>query len=213
MSRRPSPSLVVSIIAVVLATAGTSIAAIDFAKNAGAVDGKSATGAASGTGKAAGKLVATASDGPLKGKVPARFLDLGGVVGGSKQSFAQGIEVVDNQTSAAVPLASFTGVGLVTATCNDESNAAGKEDPQVTVTFANGSGQPVNFVRQQGVGQPQVSLVAAATQETFTINGSNSFQLYIQYNGGNYIVNGAVRQDGTNTAAGICAVFGYALAI
>src|SRR3954465_14088841 len=99
MSRRPSPSLVVSIIALVFATAGTSIAAINFAKNAGAVDGKSAVGAASSSKRAAGKLVATANKGPLKGRIPARFLEIPGVTGfvtGSKQTFAQGIEVIDN---------------------------------------------------------------------------------------------------------------------
>ena len=38
MRRRPSPSLVLSIIAVVFSLAGTSVAAITYVRNAGAVD-------------------------------------------------------------------------------------------------------------------------------------------------------------------------------
>jgi hypothetical protein len=211
--RRLSPSFAVSVIAVVLATAGTSIAAVNFAKNSGAVDGKSAVSASSSQKHAAGKLVATANEGTLRGKVPARFLDLSGVVSGSKQSFAQGIEVVDNQTSAPVSLGGVPNLGILTATCNDQAGAAGKEDPQVTLTFANGSGNTVNFTRQVGIAQPAVTAVAAATQETFTINGSNTFRVYVQFAGINYVVEGAVRQDGANTATGVCAVWGYALVI
>jgi hypothetical protein len=213
MRRRLSPSLVVSVVAVVLATAGTSIAAVNFAKNAGAVDGKSAVGAASSQARAAGKLVATANEGPLKGKVPARFLDLSGVVAGSKQTFAQGIEVVDNSTSTPVGLGGLPGVGLVTATCVDQNKTAAKEDPQVTITFANGSGQTVSFSRSIGNAAPAVSTVPAATQAAFTINNSNTFHLYAQVGTANYVMDGVVRQDGQDTAAGVCAVYGYALVL
>src|SRR4051812_32467350 len=143
MSRRPSPSLVVSIIALVFAAAGTSIAAVNFAKNAGAVDGKSAVGAASSTKRAAGKLVATYAGGPLKGKIPARFLNIppvSGFIPGSKVTFAQGIAVNDNQSDAPVALATLNGLGILTATCSDQNSNAGKEDPRVQITFANGSG-------------------------------------------------------------------------
>src|SRR5689334_17427501 len=102
MTRRPSPSLVVSIIALVFAAAGTSIAAVNFARNAGAVDGKSAVGAASSSSRAAGKLVATAATGSLRGKIPIRFLEQGAYVSGSKQTFGQGMAVTDNTTNAPV---------------------------------------------------------------------------------------------------------------
>ena len=52
--RRPSPSLILSIVAVVMASAGTSVAAINYARNAGAVDGKSAVSASASNAKAAG---------------------------------------------------------------------------------------------------------------------------------------------------------------
>lgn len=213
MRRRPSPSLVVSIIALVFATAGTSIAAIDFAKNSGAVDGKSATGAASSQGRAAGKLVATAGEGSLRGKVPSRFLDLSGVVAGSKQTFGQGIEVVDNASSAPVAIGGREGIGVVTATCIDQSDAAAKEDPQVTIAFANGSGQTVNFSRSVGNGAAAVSTVLTGAQATFTINNANTFHIYAQVGTAHYVLDGVVRQDGQNTAAGVCAVYGYAMVL
>src|SRR4051794_37246971 len=153
MRRRPSPSLVVSIIALVFAAAGTSIAAVNFAKNAGAVDGKSATGASASKNTAAGKLVATAAKGPLKGKIPARFLEIPGVSGfvsGSKQTFSQIMDVTDNAANPPVSLGGANGVGLLTATCGDQNNTAGKEAPRVTITFANASGANVNFSRSVG---------------------------------------------------------------
>jgi hypothetical protein len=213
MRRRPTPSLVVSIVALVFAAAGTSIAAVNFARNAGAVDGKSATGASSSQSRAAGKLVSTANEGALKGKIPSRFLDLSGVIAGSKATFAQGIEVVDNATSTAITIGGLPGVGLVTATCVDQNNKAAIEDPQFTITFANASGQTVNFSRSVGNAAPAVSSVAAATQNTFTINNSNTFHLYAQVGSAHYVMDGVVRQDGQNTAAGVCAVYGYAVAL
>lgn len=211
--RRPSPSLVVSIVALVFAMAGTSIAAVNFAKNAGAVDGKSATGAGSSRNRAAGKLVATYAGGALKGKIPARFLDLSGVVAGSKGTFAQGLAVVDNGTTAPVGIGGLPGVGLVTATCHDQNATAAKEDPQATITFANTSGQAINFSRQIGNGAPTVTTVAPAAQASFTIDNSNTFQLYAQIGSAHYVLNGVERQDGRNTAEGACAVYGYGLAL
>ncbi len=56
--RRPSPAMVVAIVALVMACAGTSIAAVNYASNAGAVDGLSAVRAGS-VDRAAGRLIAT----------------------------------------------------------------------------------------------------------------------------------------------------------
>jgi hypothetical protein len=212
MRRRPSPSLVVSIIALVFAAAGTSIAAVNFAKNAGAVDGKSAVSGSASNARAAGKLVATGKS----GKFPAKFVDLSalaGYVAGTKQTFAQGIEVVDNATSTPVGLTGAGGVGIVSATCVDQSNTAGKEDPQVTITFGNTSGQTVNFSRSVGNAPAAVSTVLPATQAEFTINNANPFHVYAQVGAVHYVVDGVVRQDGQNTAAGVCAVYGYALVL
>ena len=65
--RLPSPAMVVAVIALIVALSGTAIAAVDFARNAGAVDGKSAVGAKASLRSAAGKLVATSTGG--NGKV------------------------------------------------------------------------------------------------------------------------------------------------
>ncbi|HEX6619135.1 MAG TPA: hypothetical protein VF024_05735, partial [Solirubrobacteraceae bacterium] len=73
--RLPSPAMVVAVIALIVALSGTAIAAVDFAHNAGAVDGKSAVGAKASLRSAAGKLVATSTGGDGKGQIPARFLD------------------------------------------------------------------------------------------------------------------------------------------
>lgn len=205
--RRPTPSMIVSIIALVMASAGTSVAAINFAKNAGAVDGKSAVSATASNGRAAGKLVATGKS----GRVPIRFLDLAGIMRGEKQTFAQGIEVVDNANGAAVALSGREGLGVLTASCNDQANAAGNEDPATTITFTNGSGQPVNYSRTVGAGNPTVTVVPAAAQESFTINNSNTFDVYVALGTAHYVVRGNARQDGRATAAASCAVWGYAL--
>jgi len=207
--RRPSPSLVVSIAALVLASAGTSIAAVSFAKNAGAVDRRSAVGPTASNARAAGKLVATGRS----GRVPQRYLDLDGIMRGAKTTFAQGIEVVDNATSAPVGIGGAPGVGIVSATCSDQNDRPGVEDPRVTITFANGSGQTVNFSREIGNQPASVSTIAAATQESFTINNANPFRLYAQVGATHYVLEGVVRQDGQNTAAGVCAVYGYALTL
>jgi hypothetical protein len=205
--RRPTPSLVVSIVAVVLASAGTSIAAVNFATNAGAVDGKSAVSGSATNAKAAGKLVAAGKS----GRIPIKFLDLKGIMRGTKATFAQGLEVTDNATGAAVTVGGAPGVGVVGATCVDQNNRAGIEDPQVTITFTNSSGQTVNFSREIGNQPPSVSTIAAATQESFTINNANPFRLYAQVGTAHYVLDGVVRQDGKDTAAGLCAVYGYAM--
>jgi hypothetical protein len=213
MRWRPSPSLVVSVVALVFAAAGTSIAAVNFARNAGAVDHKSAVSGNSTLKHASGKLVATAKSGPLTGKVKSQFLDLSGVVAGTKATFAQGVEVVDNATSTAVGLGALPGVGIVSVTCVDQNAKAAVEDPTFTLSFSNTSGQTVNFSRSTGAGAPTVTTVPAATQNSFTVNNTNTFHLYAQVGASHYVVDGVLRQDGQGTAAGVCAVYGYALAL
>jgi hypothetical protein len=209
MSRRPSPSLVVSIVALVFAMAGTSIAAVNFAKNAGAVDGKSAVGGGASNAKAAGKLVATGKS----GRIPTKFLDLSGIMRGTKATFAKGIQVVDNAAATPEIIGGMQGVGAATVTCVDQANAAGTEDPQATITFANSAGTTINFSRTVGNGNAVVSTVAAGAQTEFTINNANTFELYAQTGELHFVLVGNMRQDGQGTATGGCAVWGYALAL
>lgn len=207
--RRPSPSMVVSIVAVVLAGAGTSIAAVSFAKNAGAVDGKSAVGHFASNAKAAGKLVATGA----QGRIPPRFLDLSGLVRGTVGKFAQGVEVVDNSATGALTLGSGAGAGTLTAVCTDNARATGTEDPEVALTFTNGSGLPLNFSYEVGVRGAEVELLAPGTQTTFVVGGSNTFRVYAQTADVHYVFEGVVRQDGRDTAAAACAVYGYGISL
>src|SRR5688572_27577412 len=75
--KRPSPAMAVAVTALVMSMTGGAIAAVNYATNAGAVDGKSAVKAGSSLSKSAGKLVATYTGGENKGKIP--FRNLAGV--------------------------------------------------------------------------------------------------------------------------------------
>src|SRR3712207_4708016 len=72
--RMPSPAMVVALIALVVASSGTAFAVVNYARNAGAVDGRSAVSAGSSLGHAAGNVVATARTGRDKGRIPNRYL-------------------------------------------------------------------------------------------------------------------------------------------
>ena len=72
--RRPSPSMVVALIALVLSTSGSAVAAVSYASRAGSVDGHSAVGASSSLQARGRNLVATAKGGPMSGQIPAKFL-------------------------------------------------------------------------------------------------------------------------------------------
>src|SRR3954452_15259059 len=114
--KRPSPSLVVSIIAVVMASTGSAVAASKIA--ATSVDGFSAVGASSSLSKARGKLVATQAGGANAGKLPGKFVS--GVVQGDAfiSSFARAQDVADNQPGAPIELfPAIPGLGTITSTC------------------------------------------------------------------------------------------------
>jgi hypothetical protein len=213
MRRRPSPSLVLSIIAVIFSLAGTSVAAINFARNAGAVDGKSAVSWRVSTTHAAGKLVTTAGGGALRGRIPARFLDLSGVLHGAEGTFHQGLTVTDNTAGAPVTIGGFPGLGTVTATCSDQNAKAGVEDPQMTISYANTSGQLVNIDRAAGNAPAQLVALQTGTADNFVISNSNTFREHIELNGLNYVLEGVARQDAAGTGNASCVIYGYALAI
>jgi hypothetical protein len=211
--RRPSPALVVSVVALVFAAAGTSVAAIDYARNAGAVDGKSAVASSSTRVHAAGRLVATASEGALKGRIPAKFLDLSGAVAGGQTTFGRAFDVIDNQSAAPVAVGSVPGLGTITASCNDQSPRPGVEDPTTTIAFANASGAPVNLARTVGNGDTFIAPLQNGAQHAFTISGSNTFRVHVELRGRNFVAEGVVRQDGRGSAAATCLVYGYALSL
>jgi len=210
--RKPSPAMVVALIALVMASTGSAIAAIDYARNAGAVDGRSAVGADASLSEARGKLVATARGGSRAGRIPGKFLaDVA-----RAKPFAVAIETPDNQTSAPVSLlsqADTANVGRLTATCTDRGPVAGTENPDATITFANTSGRTESIARRVGNGNGTITTVAANAVHEFRIANQDTFTLHVQDGGTQVLVDGVVRQEGTGTAAGSCVVYGTLLLV
>jgi hypothetical protein len=207
----PSPAMVVALLALVMAMSGTAVAAVSFARNAGAVDGKSAVGNGASHRRAAGKLVATTRHGANRGKINHHYLE--GVARGSSSTFGRALDVADNQSLAPIVVGGVLGLGSLTATCNDQNPRAGIEDPSSTITFANLSGEAISLSQRVGNGPATVAALPNGVQTSLVINGSNTFELHVQRRGTNYAVNGVVRQDGARTPAAQCLVYGYALTI
>ena len=199
--------MVVACIALVMATTGTAVAAVSYARNAGAVDGKSAVSAAASLSRSKGNLVATASGGSNAGRIPGKFL--GDVTRG--ESFARAYEVTDNVPGASLELSGAgdtNGLATLTASCGDQNPAPGVENPVTTVTLTNTSGTFVNAVRRVGVTGVRVFAFPAGTVEQFLISGSQTFEIQLERERSVVLISGAVRQDGLNTATGSCLAFG-----
>lgn len=211
MRPTPSPSLVISCIALFVALSGTAIAAVSFATNAGAVDGKSAVASGATLSQAAGRLVATQRTGDAKGKIAGKYLDLRGT--SSSSTFGRAFDVADNATGAPNGIGSVPGIGALTASCIDQNQTTGREDPATTVVFSNTSGAPVNIARTVGSAAPEVVVQQPNTVTQFTIGGSSTFELHIERGGVNYFVSGVVRQDGRNTPTASCLIYGFSLSI
>lgn len=202
--RTPSPAMAVACTALFVALGGTSIAAVNYAKNAGAVDGRSAVTASSTTTRAAGRLVATNSKGPDKGRIPSRFL--AGVP--KATTFGAAVDVTDNATGAPATLGTAPGIGTLTASCLDQDQKPGSEDPQTTITLTNSSGTTINLSKRVGGGNAVVVAQPASTVQTVTVAGSNSFELHAQNRGVDLVIDGVVRQDGRGTGAASCLFYG-----
>jgi hypothetical protein len=201
--------MVVASLALFVSLGGTSVAAINYATNAGSVDGKSAVFAGATLNQAAGKLVATNKSGDDKGKLPGKFVaDVA-----RTQSFSKGFEVADNAPGAPQLVSTIAGLGTITATCNDQNATAGNEDPISTITFNNTSGLPTNVARRVGNGDGSLAVSPNQTSAALSIGGSNTYFFHIETGGRTALVMGGVRQDGRGTPAAICAVFGTVLQI
>lgn len=209
----PSPAMIVALVALTVAMSGTAFAAVNFAKNAGAVDGKSAVADGASAGAAAGRLVATQRKGAGRGRLAQRYLDVGGLARGATATFGKAIQLIDNQSLAPVSIGNVTGLGTLTATCSDESATVGRLDPATTITFANTSGDTVNFARTVNYLSTAILPLPNTATQAFKISGSQPFTMHIERAGTNYVVNGVVRQDGRNAATAQCVVYGVALTI
>lgn len=209
--RRPSPAMIVAFIALFVALTGTAFAAVNYATNAGAVDGKSAVADGALRAQAAGKLVATRRSGDARGTIAAKYLDPT-LAKGQTATFGRYLAVADNQTLAAEAVGSVPGLGTLTASCYDQNPDAGKEDPATKLAFANQSGEAVNLSRIVGQTDPLIVAVANGVLNEWTIGGSNTFELHIERQGINYFVRGTVRQDGRGSAEANCLIYGFSLA-
>jgi hypothetical protein len=206
----PSPATVIALLALVMATSGTAIAAVDFARNSGAVDGKSAVSSSSSLSRAAGRLVATNKGGVDKGRIPGKFV--AGVMKGGSATWVKGTDVADNGTAAAEGILTVPGFGTLTTTCQDQNNRAGVEDPQSVLTFTNQSGTGLSLARTVGGSNPFVAGLANATVHQWTMAGSSTFRLSLEKGAQVVLVDGVVRQDGAGTGAATCFTWGMVLA-
>lgn len=202
--RTPSPAMAVACIALFVALGGTGIAAVNFARNAGAVDGRSAVKSSASLKRAAGKLVATKRKGDERGMIPSKFLaDVP-----ESSTFGASVGVADNATGAPTALGSSEGIGSLTASCLDQANAPGVEDPSTEISFTNTSGATINMAKRIGGGNAAVLPQPDRTVQSITINGSNTFELHVQHRNVDLLINGVVRQDGRGSADASCLFYG-----
>ena len=216
--KSPSPAMVVAVIALVMSMTGGALAAVNFAKNAGAVDGKSAVKASSSNNKASGKLVAMNSS----GKLPFKFLD-GAASAGALKNVADsaaraargknGVELIpvpDNGETAAAQLIDLELASL-NVSCFDEQKNAGVENPATKIAVANTAGAPLNISRRAGVAAPVIATFEPNTVDTFDVGTQNTFSVQLQSGPRTVLVEGTARQAGQGTADASCAVFATAI--
>jgi hypothetical protein len=214
--RMPSPAMVVALIALVVSFSGTAFAVVNYARNAGAVDGKSAVSSNSSLRQASGNLVATARAGRDTGRIPARFL--GDVMRGGSTSLTRYIRVVDNQDGPVVPLAIIPKIGRLDAQCRDQDPAPGIESTQTVISFTASERGGVNVSRLLGrdIESARNAVVFTALKDRpvpILSLADNLFQLVLQARNRTVFVNGAGRSDANRSADAACLVFGLALRV
>ena len=214
--RLPSPAMVVAVVALIVGLSGTAIAAVDFARNAGAVDGKSAVGASASRSSAAGRLVATASGGEGKGQISARFLD--GVIRGGTMTLSKYLRTVDNQAGHPTPLLIVPGIGRFDARCDDVDPAVGTQTTRTSITFTASVAQGVNVSRLLGrdiqtTQRPDV--LTAPTSQPVSILGraDGLFQVIMEARGRSVLITGAARTDNGPGPRAACLIWGTAFRV
>jgi hypothetical protein len=208
--------MVVALIALVVSFSGTAFAVVNYARNAGAVDGRSAVSSNSSLRQASGNLVATARAGRDTGRIPARFL--GDVMRGGSTSLTRYIRVVDNQDGPVVPLAIIPKIGRLDAQCRDQDPAPGIESTQTVISFTASERGGVNVSRLLGrdIESARNAVVFTALKDRpvpILSLADNLFQLVLQARNRTVFVNGAGRSDANRSADAACLVFGLALRV
>jgi hypothetical protein len=208
--------MVVAVVALIVALSGTAIAAVDFARNAGAVDGRSAVGASATRSEAAGKLVATASGGEHKGQIPARFL--ADVMRGGTMTLSKYLRTVDNQAGRPTPLLIVPGVGRFDARCDDVDPTAGTQTTRTAITFTGSAAQGVNVSRLLGrdiASAQRPDVFSAPKGQPVSILGSADglFEVIMEAKGRSVLVTGAARTDNGPGPKAACLIWGTAFRV
>jgi hypothetical protein len=216
--KMPSPSTVIALIALAVALSGTAVAAVavDYAKRAGSVDGKSAVSASASTSRASGKLVATARNGRGKGRIPGKFVN--DVMRGASVSLTKYMRVVDNADGPTVALATIPGIGRLDAQCRDQDPAPNIKSTQTLITFTASDPRGVNVSRLLGRNidraEDGVVLAALPTMPVPVINFADSlFQLILQAREKTVLVMGSSRSDSNRTPNAACLIWGVSLRV
>jgi hypothetical protein len=212
----PSPAMVVAVIALVVALSGTAFAAVDFARNAGAVDGKSAVGAKASLRQAAGKLVATSIGGSGKGRIPARYVD--GVMRGGTMTLSKYLHTEDNQAGRRTPLLIVPGIGRFDAECDDVDPTPGTQTTRTSITFTASVQRGVNVSRllgrDIGSGQrPEVFSSPKGQPVSILASADGLFQLIMEAKGRSVLVTGAARTDNAPGPNAACLLWGTAFRV
>lgn len=208
--------MVVALIALFVALSGTAVAVVGYARNAGAVDGKSAVSSSASLDRAGGRLVATASAGPNRGRVPDRFVS--GVMRGGATSLTRYLRVVDNADGPVVPMAIIPRIGRLDAQCRDQDATPGIESTQTVITFTASDPGGVNVSRLLGrdieSARNAVVFTALKDEPVPILSFADSlFQLLLQARDRTVFINGASRSDANRTADAKCLIFGLGLRV
>lgn len=204
---RPSPAMIVALTALVFAMTGTGIAAVNYANNAGAVDGKSAVSATASLKSSKGKLIAAATGGKESGRIPGKFIsDVA-----RAERFGVSNDVPDNGVSASGLIAdegSTGGLGKIRTTCADQNATAGVKNAAMDFTFQNTSGKPLNFARRAGNNAARFVLLQPNGGDQVQVGSATTVTYQIQQDDVNVVVDAVVREDNAGTAGARCTVYG-----
>jgi hypothetical protein len=208
--------MVVAVVALIVALSGTAIAAVDFAQNAGAVDGKSAVGAKASLHDAAGKLVATQTGGNGKGQIPARFVD--GVMRGGTMTLSKYLHTADNQAGRPTPLLIIPGIGRFDAQCDDVDPTPGTQTTRTSINFTASVKNGVNVSRllgrDVGAGQrPAVFTAPQAQPVSILASADGLFEVIMEAKGRSVLVTGASRTDNGPGPNAACLIWGTAFRV
>jgi hypothetical protein len=203
MKRKPTPSFVISCIALFVALGGTSYAAVSFATNAGKVDGKSAYASGSSLNRVAGNLVATEKDGAKKGQILGRYLT--GVT--QSRTFTVSVPVTDNATTAPISIGGDSRTGNLSVSCGDDAPAAGVERPLITLNYTAG-GTAISYAQTIGANRTEATVLQPGQVDAQGVTGAQPFTVQAHTKGFAIDYVGSIRPDGTGTADAYCTVVG-----